>query len=60
MAAKNTFLYFAFGSNLLTKRIHIKNPSAKFKDVASLDDYKLEFRLPSKVSANNLQFLIIF
>jgi gamma-glutamylcyclotransferase len=24
----STFLYFAYGSNLLTKRIHINNPSA--------------------------------
>ena len=24
----NTFLYFAYGSNLLSKRIHINNPSA--------------------------------
>ena len=32
----NTFFYFAFGSNLLTERIHINNPSAKFVDVAQL------------------------
>lgn len=32
-----TFMYFAFGSNLLTQRIHINNPSAKFVDVAKLE-----------------------
>lgn len=45
---KATFLYFAYGSNLLTKRIHFQNPSAVFKDVAKLEGHKLEFRLPSK------------
>ncbi|KAA0190218.1 hypothetical protein HAZT_HAZT003784 [Hyalella azteca] len=39
----DSFLYFAFGSNLLTERIHINNPSATFVDVARLDGYKLEF-----------------
>lgn len=24
----NTFMYFAYGSNMLAQRIHIKNPSA--------------------------------
>ena len=47
---KATFLYFAYGSNLLTKRIHFQNPSAVFKDVAKLEGHKLEFRLPSKVN----------
>ena len=45
-----TFLYFAYGSNLLTERIHFQNPSATFRDVAKLDGYRLEFRLPSKVN----------
>lgn len=26
---ENSFLYFAFGSNLLTERIHINNPTAQ-------------------------------
>ena len=51
---KATFLYFAYGSNLLTKRIHFQNPSAVFKDVAKLCGYKLEFRLPSKVKRSQI------
>ncbi|KAL6086740.1 hypothetical protein STEG23_038021 [Scotinomys teguina] len=31
-----TFLYFAYGSNLLTERIHLRNPSAVFCCVARL------------------------
>ena len=46
---KSTFLYFAYGSNLLTERIHFQNPSATFRGAAQLDGYRLEFRLPSKV-----------
>ena len=45
----STFLYFAYGSNLLTERIHFQNPSATFKGVAKLDGYRLDFRLPTKV-----------
>ena len=37
------FLYFGFGSNLLTERIHINNPSAVKLSIARLDDYKLSF-----------------
>ena len=37
------FLYFAFGSNLLAERIHIKNPSAVFKTVGKVKGYKLDF-----------------
>ena len=29
-----SFLYFAYGSNLLTERIHLRNPSAVFYSVA--------------------------
>ena len=46
MASKETgskFLYFAFGSNMCTKRIHINNPSAVFKHVAVVEGYKLFF-----------------
>lgn len=39
----NTFNYFAYGSNLLQKRIHIRNPSAVFKAIARIDDYCLGF-----------------
>ncbi|KAB0388887.1 hypothetical protein E2I00_013841 [Balaenoptera physalus] len=31
-----SFLYFAYGSNLLTERIHLRNPSAVFCSVARL------------------------
>ena len=30
------FLYFAYGSNLLTERIHVSNPSAKMLDIGML------------------------
>ena len=39
----STFLYFAFGSNLNTKRIHINSPSAEFMGWAKLEGWKLEF-----------------
>ena len=47
--AKKTFLYFAFGSNLLTERIHINNPSAVFRSIAKLRDHKLDFNYFSQV-----------
>lgn len=43
MASTGKFLYFGFGSNLLTKRIHINNPSAVKKAVAKLENYQLTF-----------------
>ena len=55
-ASSDHFLYFAFGSNLLTERIHINNPSARFKCVAKLDDYKLTFNHYSKV----IIFMIVY
>ncbi|EPY80621.1 hypothetical protein CB1_000813004 [Camelus ferus] len=33
---EESFLYFAYGSNLLTERIHLRNPSAAFCCVACL------------------------
>lgn len=36
MMSANTFLYFAYGSNLLMKRIHINNPSASRAGIARL------------------------
>uniref|UniRef100_A0A8C7TH77 Gamma-glutamylcyclotransferase b n=1 Tax=Oncorhynchus mykiss TaxID=8022 RepID=A0A8C7TH77_ONCMY len=39
----HTFLYFAYGSNLLKERLHLKNPSASIHCVARLKDYKLIF-----------------
>ncbi|XP_045470000.1 gamma-glutamylcyclotransferase-like [Harmonia axyridis] len=37
------FLYFAYGSNLLQQRIHIKNPSAERAGIAKLKNYRLDF-----------------
>ena len=45
---KQSFLYFAYGSNLLTDRIRINNPSALARGVARLSNYKLEFNSISK------------
>lgn len=33
---RSTFLYFAYGSNLWTKRIHLQNSSAIRKGIAQL------------------------
>lgn len=33
---EETFLYFAYGSNLMSERIHLHNPSATFCYVARL------------------------
>uniref|UniRef100_A0A2K5PYR9 gamma-glutamylcyclotransferase n=1 Tax=Cebus imitator TaxID=2715852 RepID=A0A2K5PYR9_CEBIM len=33
---EESFLYFAYGSNLMTERIHLRNPSAAFFCVARL------------------------
>ncbi|XP_071784751.1 uncharacterized protein [Asterias amurensis] len=38
-----SFLYFAYGSNLLRERLLKANPSAKFVAVAKLMNYKLQF-----------------
>ncbi|XP_011305035.1 gamma-glutamylcyclotransferase-like [Fopius arisanus] len=38
-----TFLYFAYGSNLLAERIHINNPTAVRKGVGLLENYRLDF-----------------
>lgn len=32
-----SFLYFAYGSNLLAQRIHINNPSAVRKEIGKLE-----------------------
>lgn len=50
---RSTFLYFAYGSNLLTKRIHLQNPSAIRKGIAELKVSELVavecFQSPNKV-----------
>ncbi|XP_034553940.1 gamma-glutamylcyclotransferase b [Notolabrus celidotus] len=43
MENNHTFMYFAYGSNLLKERLQLKNPSAIVHCVARLKDYKLEF-----------------
>ncbi|XP_046899428.1 gamma-glutamylcyclotransferase-like isoform X2 [Hypomesus transpacificus] len=43
MNSSHTFLYFAYGSNLLKERLQLKNPSAVVHCVAKLKDYKLVF-----------------
>ncbi|XP_072051697.1 uncharacterized protein [Amphiura filiformis] len=47
-----TFMYFAYGSNLSKARIHINNPSAEFYAVAKLKDYKLVFGCQDNWSSN--------
>ncbi|KAG7210758.1 hypothetical protein KM043_012252 [Ampulex compressa] len=39
----NTFLYFAYGSNMLLKRLHINNPTAVFKNIGCLKNFRLDF-----------------
>ncbi|KAG9283931.1 gamma-glutamylcyclotransferase-like [Astyanax mexicanus] len=43
MENQTTFLYFAYGSNLLKERLQLKNPSARVHCIARLQDYKLVF-----------------
>uniref|UniRef100_A0A8C9ZL99 Gamma-glutamylcyclotransferase b n=1 Tax=Sander lucioperca TaxID=283035 RepID=A0A8C9ZL99_SANLU len=43
MENRHTFLYFAYGSNLLKERLQLKNPSATVHCVARLKDYRLVF-----------------
>ena len=51
MADSSKFLYFAYGSNLSTERIHLNNPSAVAKGPALLEGYKLNFNYGSNVSS---------
>lgn len=39
----NTFLYFAYGSNLLTRRLLERTPSARVIDIARLPGYSLRW-----------------
>merc|ERR1711990_108916 len=45
---QETFLYFAYGSNMLTQRIRINNPSARFQSLGRLHHHKLDFNHKSK------------
>ncbi|KAJ1101718.1 hypothetical protein NDU88_006783 [Pleurodeles waltl] len=40
---QGSFLYFAYGSNLLRERILLRNPSATFYSTGRLQDFKLAF-----------------
>ncbi|CAL8135419.1 unnamed protein product [Orchesella dallaii] len=42
-AEKGTFLYFAYGSNLWTKRIHENNRTATMVAVGKLEGHRLDF-----------------
>lgn len=42
------FLYFAYGSNLLAKRIHINCPSAFRAGIGKLEGYRLDFNMYAK------------
>jgi len=44
----DTILYYAYGSNLLTERIRINNPSARKVAIAKLMNYRLDFTLYGK------------
>lgn len=44
----NTFLYFAYGSNLLAKRIHLNNPTAVMKNIGYIKNFRLDFEKYSK------------
>ncbi|XP_052740272.1 gamma-glutamylcyclotransferase-like [Bicyclus anynana] len=44
----DTFLYFAYGSNMFSFRIHMNNPSAEFVCTARADNYRLDFIKYSK------------
>ncbi|XP_013134627.1 PREDICTED: gamma-glutamylcyclotransferase-like [Papilio polytes] len=44
-ANPHTFYYFAYGSNMLDRRIHLRNPTAEFYSPAVLKGYRLDFNL---------------
>ncbi|XP_050666738.1 gamma-glutamylcyclotransferase-like [Leptidea sinapis] len=44
----DTLLYFAYGSNLWSFRIHMNIPSAQFVSIGRLDNYRLDFIKYSK------------
>ncbi|XP_014488440.1 PREDICTED: gamma-glutamylcyclotransferase-like [Dinoponera quadriceps] len=44
----NTFLYFAYGSNLLAKRIRLNNSTAVVKSIGYIKNFRLDFQRYSK------------
>ncbi|XP_058807605.1 gamma-glutamylcyclotransferase-like isoform X2 [Phymastichus coffea] len=41
--AQKSFMYFSYGSNMQSDRIHKNSPSAKQKGIGKIDDYRLDF-----------------
>ncbi|XP_014256600.1 gamma-glutamylcyclotransferase-like isoform X2 [Cimex lectularius] len=54
----STFKYFAYGSNLSEKRIHINNPTAKRVSSGMLNDYRLDFNYFSKRWGGNAATIV--
>lgn len=44
----NTFLYFAYGSNLLARRIRLNNKTAVVKSIGYIKNFRLDFQRFSK------------
>ncbi|XP_015371972.1 PREDICTED: gamma-glutamylcyclotransferase-like isoform X2 [Diuraphis noxia] len=44
----NTFMYFAYGSNMLAQRIHIQNPTAVRIGTGKLNAFRLDFNTFSR------------
>ncbi|XP_062524474.1 uncharacterized protein LOC101743698 [Bombyx mori] len=55
---EDKFLYFAYGSNLLAKRIHINNPTAIFYSTAKLQDYRLDFNMYTELWNGNAATIV--
>ncbi|XP_077498245.1 gamma-glutamylcyclotransferase-like [Amblyomma americanum] len=36
-------LYFAYGSNMWSSRMHVRNPTAKFFDIGELEGHRVDF-----------------
>ncbi|KAG4071272.1 hypothetical protein HA402_003976 [Bradysia odoriphaga] len=47
-SVNETFMYFAYGSNLLSKRILSDNPTAVRKTIGVLENYRLDFNIQSR------------
>lgn len=47
-SSNQTFMYFAYGSNLLSKRIKFQNPTAVRRGPGKLKDYRLDFNTQSE------------
>ena len=50
--SSDDFLYFGYGSNMNTERIHIKNPTAKYVTNGYIEDYELAFYVPNGIVGN--------